>query len=375
MRICHIIESSSGGSAQVVVDLLRHGLAAGDQLTLIYSPTRAEAPFIRSIEALSGKVRIRALPMERTVGWRDIAAVWRLLRSLRELGPFDIVHSHSSKAGALTRLAGLFLPGPAQVYTPHAFVTMAPRAPVAYGLIEWLASWFCDAIIVGSEQELEHARKQLRISASRLRLIPMGVDLTYGAERSTARATMQAREHDYVVGFVGRLVAQKNPARLATAFGYIAARRPDAKLAVVGDGHLRESFQRDIAEQGLSDRVLVFSGHNARDLMPGFDCLVCTSDYESFGLIFPEALAAGTPLVSPRVGIAEEAIVENETGHLTGFDAREIAEGVLKLAAVDEAARADISARCRRHALRFDFSETARRTRALYESLTAVERA
>jgi glycosyltransferase involved in cell wall biosynthesis len=369
MRICHVIESSSGGSGQVVVDLLRYGVAVGDQMTLIYSPVRAEPPFTDSISALSEVVRIRALPMQRKVGWGDVSAAWRLLRLLRELGPFDIIHSHSSKAGALTRLVGLFLPSAARVYTPHAFVTMAPQPRIVYGVVEWLASWFCDAIIVGSEQELQHARTRLHISPSRLRLIPPGIDLNYVADRATARETLQAREGDYVVGFVGRLAAQKNLMRLAEAFAYVAAQRPDAKLAVVGDGPLREDLERELERLGLTGRFLVLTGYNARDLMPGFDCLVCTSDYESFGLIFPEALAAGVPLVTPPVGIAEEAVIENRTGHLTSFDPREIAGGVLKLAALDDHARLEMSAECRLHARKFDVMEMARQTHALYESL------
>jgi glycosyltransferase involved in cell wall biosynthesis len=371
MRICHVIEPSSGGSGQVVVDLLHYGVAVGDQMTLIYSPIRADSLFTDAIAALSGVARIRALPMQRDVGLDDVRAAWRLLRLLRELGPFDIIHSHSSKAGALTRLVGPFAPGTAQVYTPHAFVTMAPKPRIIYGVIEWLASWFCNAIIVGSEQEREHALTRLHISPSRLRLIPPGIDLTYAADRQTARQTLRARDAAYVVGFVGRLAAQKNPRRLAEAFAYVATQAPDAKLAVVGEGPLREDLERELERLGLAERSVVLTGFNARDLMPGFDCLVCTSDYESFGLIFPEALAAGAPLVTPPVGIAEEAVIENQTGYLTSFDPRDIADGILKLAALDDAARLKMSAECRLHARKFDVLETARKTRALYESLLA----
>lgn len=369
IRICHVIESCGGGSSQVVVDLLRHGVAAGDQLTLIYSPTRAEPLFAKAVEALRGKVRVHPLPMQRRVGLGDIGAAWRLLRLLQRLGPFQIIHSHSSKAGALARLAGMVLPDAAQVYTPHAFVTMAPSAPAAYSVIEWLASWFCDALIVGSNQEFNHAREHLRISASRLRLIPMGVDLTYRADRGEARKIMSARASDYLVGFVGRLVEQKNPMRFAEVLSGVALLRPDMRFVVVGDGPLREDFERELERRRLSGRVLLLAGHNARDLMPGFDCLVCTSDYESFGLIFPEAMAAGVPLVTPPVGIARSAVLEGQTGFLTSFEPRDISNALLKLAALDEAARAEMSAKCQIHARQFDFEDTARRTRALYHSL------
>ncbi|MBY6243128.1 glycosyltransferase [Methylosinus sp. Sm6] len=369
MRICHVIESASGGSAQVVVDLLRAGIAAGDEQTLIYSPVRAEARFLQAIDALRGLVRVHALEMQRRVGWRDIIAAGRLMRLIRALGPFDIVASHSSKAGALARMAGIFLPGVAQVYTPHAFITMAPESPAIYGLVEWAASWFCDAIIVGSQQEWDHARRCLRILASRLRLVPMGVDLSAHAERDPARRALLAEEGAFIVGFVGRLVSQKNPERLAEVFAHVAAAEPRARFVVVGDGPLHDKLRREIASRGVADRTRLVGGCDARALMPGFDCLVCTSDYESYGLIFPEALAAGVPIVSPPVGVAREAASEGETGVVTGFDASDIAAGVLTLAALGAEARARLAERCREHSRRFDFSETARRTRALYASL------
>ncbi|ATQ70022.1 MULTISPECIES: glycosyltransferase [Methylosinus] len=368
MRICHIIESSSGGSAQVVLDLLRAGCAAGDDQTLIYSPMRAEPRFLRSLEALRGDVGIHALPMQRRVGWRDVVVAWRLMRLLRALGPFDVIASHSSKAGALARMAGVALPGAAQIYTPHAFITMAPDASAIYGVIEWLASWFCDAIVVGSQQEWNHAREALRISAARLRLVPMGVDLSVPVDRDAARLALTAGEGEFIVGFIGRLVPQKNPERLADVFALVAAAEPRARFVIVGDGPLRDALQDHIAQRGVADRTRLVGGCDARALTPGFDCLVCTSDYESYGLIFPEALAAGVPIVTPPVGVAREAASEGATGVVTGFDAADIAAGVLKLARLDSEARTRMSEHCRAHSRRFDFAETARRTRALYQS-------
>jgi glycosyltransferase involved in cell wall biosynthesis len=371
MRICHVIESSSGGSSQVVLDLLRSQLAGGDDVTLIYSPVRAEPPFTSGVEALGDALRVRVLPMERMVGPSDLTAAWGLWRLLRDLGPFDVIHGHSSKAGALTRLAGLFLEDTVIVYTPHAFVTLAPGASRLYGAVEWLASWFCDAIILGSRQELQHARGALRLPTSRLRLIRMGVDLGHPVDRDAARAALGLSAHDFALGFVGRLVPQKNPRRLAKVFGRVARERTDARFVVIGDGPLREQFAAALRAEGVAEKTRVTAHPMARDLIPGFDCLVCASDYESFGLIFPESLAAGVPIVSPPVGAAEDAIIEGTTGRITSFDPEDIAKGVLAIAARDAGARARMSAACRQHSREFDFALTAARTRALYEELTA----
>ncbi len=371
MRICHVIESSSGGSSRVVVDLLRDQSAAGHDVTLIYSPLRSESIFRDSLAFVGERLRIHRLPMNRAIGPHDIVSGWRLCRALRELGPFDVIHGHSSKAGALTRLASLFLPPTVVVYTPHAFVTLAPDASRVYGVIEWAASWFCDAVVLGSEQEYAHAREKLHLPASRLRLIQMGVDLSRPQDRTTARQLLALGAEDFVIGFVGRLAPQKNPLRLARVFGLVARARPELRFVVIGDGAMRDAFVAELEIQAVHAVTTIAPGKDGRDVMPAFDCLVCTSDYESFGLIFPEALAAGVPIVSPPVGVAPEAIAPGETGVLTGFEPEDIARGVLEIAALPLETRRRMADACRDRALRFDAATTASRNRALYEELLA----
>ncbi|MGJ0391432.1 MAG: glycosyltransferase [Methylocystis sp.] len=373
MRICHVIESSSGGSSRVVAGLLRHQLAAGDDVSLIYSPVRAEPIFTNEVAALQPKLHVHTLPMRREVGLHDIGAAWRLWRLLSKLGPFDIVHGHSSKAGALTRIAGVALRTPVVVYTPHAFVTLAPDASRIYGGVEWLAAWFCDAVVVGSKQEYRHARETLRLPASRLQLIPMGVDLSRMNDRAAARASLGLSEEAFVVGFVGRIVPQKNPLRLARVFGLVASARPDLRFVVVGDGELFDAFSAELRAQKVADRTALAPHADGRDVMAAFDCLVCTSDYESFGLIFPEALAVGAPIVAPPVGVAEEAVVTGETGFITSFDAGDIAKAVLALAARSPEERQRMALACRERARIFDSDATSSRTRRLYEALIAAK--
>src|SRR5450755_4304055 len=107
MRICHIIESA-GGSVQVVVDLLKTNIAAGDDATLIYSPNRLEDRYIPVLEAIKDRVTLIPHSMQRKVGVHDLWDAWKLYRLIKSNGPFDIIHSHSSKAGALARISGLF---------------------------------------------------------------------------------------------------------------------------------------------------------------------------------------------------------------------------------------------------------------------------
>lgn len=369
MRICHVIEPSSGGSGRVVAGLLHDQVAAGDEVTLIYSPLRADQQFLDAVRDVGPRLRVRQLEMARAVGPSDVGSTWKLWKTLSDLGPFDVIHAHSSKAGALSRITGLFLKKTAIVYTPHAFVTLAPQASSVYGLVEWVASWFCNAIVLGSEQEHRHAVDALRLPASRLHVIPMGVDVRFTGDRRRARETLHISMETFVVGFVGRLAAQKNPIRLAQVFGLLAFARPDFRFVVVGDGELADAFAAELRTQGVVDKTTIVTHADGRDYMAAFDCLVCTSDYESFGLIFPEALAAGAPIVTPPVGVAEQAVVPGETGVITTFDPADIARGVLEIAAKSPEERREMAQACRARARLFDIAETSRRTRALYDEL------
>jgi glycosyltransferase involved in cell wall biosynthesis len=198
----------------------------------------------------------------------------------------------------------------------------------------------------------------------------MGVDLSHRADRSAARRALGAPEVGFVIGFVGRLAPQKNPLRLADVFRQVAKSRPDIRLVIVGDGELREVMEQRLEALGLLDAAIRTLEIDGRDAMAAFDCLVCTSDYESFGLIFPEALAAGVPIVSPPVGVAAEAIT-TETGVLTSFEPEDIARGVLEIASRSEDARRAMARACRERARLFDIETTVTKTRQLYDELLA----
>src|SRR5262249_12725708 len=155
------------------------------------------------------------------------------------------------------------------------FMTLAPGASPVYGWIEWLLSWFNAAIICGSEQERKHAIQQLHIRENILREIPNGVQLDYPSDRARARSELGYGEKDFGVGFVGRLVPQKNPSRLIQVFAAAAKQNPNLRLAIIGDGPLQPDVEKALTVQGLTARVRIVATWYARDFMPGFDCLLC----------------------------------------------------------------------------------------------------
>lgn len=368
LRICHVVEATAGGSARIVTQLAEWQLAAGHDVTVIYSPYRADTLFLKALHDLKG-VRLVTSPMRREIGLHDSVHLLRLVGALWRNYPFDVIHSHCSKAGAFARIAGVFFPRTIKIHTPHHFYTMKPGVSRIYDVIERVLAVFCDKIVAVSALEARHGIDVVGIKPSKIHVITNGVDINYPADRQAARQLVGCGDDTYLVGFVGRLEEAKNPMRLAATFAILAAANPRIKLVVMGTGVLRDDLVAAVTSSGVIGRVVFLEGLDARQVMPGFDCLLSTSDYEAFALVFAEAVAAGVPVVAPPVGGAHEIIIDGETGYMGDFTPQGLADAVLKLVDLSLEARASMSAACRRCASHHNLNTMNEKYMELYAAL------
>lgn len=331
LSIALILETSGGGSGRHVLDLAEGLAAAGQRVTVIWSERRAQEDFRDRLLGLSG-VRALSLPMERSVGAHDLTSLRALTALLRRQGPFDVLHGHSSKAGALVRLLPRRIPG-ARIYTPHAFRTMDPtmgaRGRRVYGTIERLLARRGDRIITVSSAEKTHARG-LGIGARHLVTVVNGAALPPGADRATARAAMDLSEDEVAVGFIGRLDDQKAPLRFVEAVSLAAKQVPALRGVMIGDGALRAT-----AEARNSAGAVRFLGwQDGPALFPGLDVFCMTSHYEAMPYTLLEALHAGVPIVSTDVGGVAETVEQDRNGFIlpTACSAEDLAGPLARLA-------------------------------------------
>lgn len=311
VKVALVLEPSGGGSGRHVLDLAAGLAAGGDDVEVIWSPLRADAAFVEALCALPG-VRERSLPMRREVGLADVGALRALARHLRASGPYDVIHGHSSKGGALVRLLPPWIPG-ARIYTPHAFRTMDPQlgglAKRVYGGVETVLSRMARRTIVVSAAEMRHARS-LGFAERSTRLVVNGAGPRRDMSRAQARAQMGLDEDVVAVGFVGRLVAQKDPILFVNAVRLAQQHSPALVGVMIGDGALRAKAQ----ECAAGGRIAFLGWQDGAALMNGLDILCMTSVYEAMPYTLIEALHAGLPVVSTAVGGVEETVIEGETG-------------------------------------------------------------
>ncbi|MEO5641057.1 MAG: glycosyltransferase [Sphingomicrobium sp.] len=307
MRLCQIVEAASGGTGRHVLDLSAALHTRGHDVTIVYSPLRADPGF--DAEARHGGARMLTLAMRRQPGLSDLVAARGLSRLVAERGPFDVVHAHSSKAGAVVRLAAVG--GAARVYTPHALATLDPDRGAAsrslIGLAERLLGPRTDALIAVSLAEYDEAGR-LGIAASRRYLIANRLQQARFTPRDEARAALGATPGQIWVGFAGRLVRQKAPLMFVAAVIAAMRRAPGVRALILGDGEQAPLVEQAIAASEFADRFTWHREARARDWLAALDLFVITSRFEGLPYVLLEALAAAVPVLSTPVGGASELL-------------------------------------------------------------------
>ena len=160
---------------------------------------------------------------------------------------------------------------------------------------------------------------------------------------------------EFLIGTVGRLVPQKNHARLLDMMAKLVADGlSGARLVIVGEGPEREALEARVAALGLAGAVtLAGQRDDVPDVLAAFDVLVLSSDREGHPLTALEAQAAGTPVVLTDAGGSADALArdgEERGGFLVEQDPAALADAVRTLAD-DPALRGRMAAFARRHAL------------------------
>ncbi len=371
LSVLQVLEPSGGGSGRHFIDLCGGLAEQGHAVTAVYSPVRAEARFVGDL--LSRNLhRVIALPMQRAVGPWDAVAWWQLREVIAREGPFDIIHGHSSKAGALTRLR---LPGrhAPRVYTPHAFRTMDPtlgsKGRFVYGAVErFLGRHLSERVICVSDSEYDHAIS-LGIPAEKLRVVVNGVAPVPSDRRAELRAGWGIPDEAVVFGFVGRLQPQKAPERLVAAFARMAPQMPQAHLLMIGSGEMEAELRRQIAATGLSDRIRLTAELSGNDAIQAFDALVMPSRYEAMSYVMLEAATAGKPLIVTEVGGVTTVLEHSVNGLLVGNDddPAELAAAMVSLG--DPATRARLTASAVARAGRYGLGVMVSRTLSVYREL------
>jgi glycosyltransferase involved in cell wall biosynthesis len=275
----------------------------------------------------------------------DLRGLRELVRLLRA-GRYDLVHTHSAKAGAIGRSAARAVGVPAIVHSFHGFPFHEFQSTArrrAYLAIERRLARFTDQFVTDGTWVAAEAVRLGISPPERIRAISSPVDTNVrpatDAARDEARRVLKLPATAKIVGTVARLDEQKDPLNLIRA---IARLDPGVLCVWIGDGSLRRSMEDEIRRHRLEGRFLLLGERSdVATLLPAFDVFAMPSLYEGLPCAIVEAMQCGVPVVATAVNSVPEIVVPGRTGLLVRpRDARSLARALAYvLEHTDHAAR------------------------------------
>jgi glycosyltransferase involved in cell wall biosynthesis len=305
----------------------------------------------------------------------DPAGLLRLWKFIKTQKP-DILHTHLFRANTWGRLLGAALGVPVIISSEHSLTSNqieGRRRTWLLSAIDTCTALCCDRIIAVSEATKRYLLQNL-VPSKKVEVLLNSIDTSLfvpGAGRDELRRELGLGSAP-VVTIVARLHPYKNHRLLLEAFSKLHARRPDAKLLIVGSGPLESDLRAQA--QAMLPGAVTFTGER-RDVsavMAASDVVVLCSACETFGRALVEAMAAARPVIGTAVDGIPEVIVDGVTGFLVApGDASALAEAIYKLLADPElAARMGRAGQVRARQL-FDIRRTVKRLQAIYSGLHA----
>ena len=382
MKVVHVTLrfDAPGGVETNVRELARRLKAGGDEVEVFASDLYDEAgwdrrsnyrPVVDGVPVHRFGVRKKLVPN------LTLPLMVGLIDALAESGA-DVIHAHSHRYGhvlqsaAVARRCGIPLVISTSYHPADRRETWLTRHILrlddfAFGMTAYRVA---RAIVVQSELEARLLREFA--PADRIRILPPGVDLSEWADPAADRTEGLGLPPEYFL-FVGRIASNKGLPGLIEAIALLAPedRRP---LVLMGaDWGERAGLEALARQRGVAD-ALHFLGHvpersGYRGVMRGARALVLPSEWEAYGFVLLEAMAAHTPVVATAVGAVPEVLRQGALGRLVPYgDPAAIAEA-LRAVLRDPGGTQERVTRGWEHVQTLDWAASAERFRALYRDV------
>lgn len=325
-----LITKADVGGAQIhVLELLSrlkdryHFILAAGEDDYLTIQARQQGFEVRVLQYLKRPINLKL----------DWMAYRECVKLINEIKP-DLLHTHSSKAGVVGRLAALRT-GVPSLFTAHgwAFTEGAPGVQRLYGLL--IESFLCrlpGSVVTISDYDFTLAARYHVGWSKRRHLVRNGVSEPSIELKSMDDAHRQSDNSTVQILTVGRLSAVKNHRMLLEALSLLKC---PFEAQIVGEGECHAQLSQQLEALNLSGKVRLMgevtelSGHFERA-----DLFVLSSNYEGLPLSVLEAMSYGLAVVATNVGGVKEAVLDHKTGLLSGrSDAAALAANIEKLVA------------------------------------------
>lgn len=316
------------------------------------------------------------IEMMRAIGKSDLKAI-RAVRKLIKIYNPDIVYAHSSKAGAIARIADIGFKN-CCVYNPHGWafnMRCSTMKREMYIAIERMAAPFCDKIICISDAEKQSALDKKICREDKLEVIFNGVDIEAyenGTHGAVKRKDLNIPEDAFIVGMVGRVSSQKAPDVFVKMAKQVKNKVPNSHFIIVGGGDQEAEIKKYARDNAFLDCLHITSWvDNPMSYVELFDVACLLSRWEGFGLALPEYMMAGKPIVASRVDAIPNIIRDGENGLLVEVDdVTGASEAVLRIYSDEKLKNVLIKVGLETVNKKYDARRVSNETDKLFEELT-----
>ena len=335
IKVLHIITRfDKGGSAQNTYLSLLGLRKKNYQLSLVsglslesemkYEEIKAKEKDIQILESEGIEFIQCPFLLRRINVIKDLKAFFDIWRIIKKYNPL-IVHTHSSKAGLMGRLAAKLAGAPIIVHTPHGHVFFGYFGPFKtklFIIFEKLASRITDKIVALTNREKKDHILFKIAEEDKFSVIYSGIELNIlkessSEEKQNLKKELGIPENSLIVGTAGRLVPVKGPEFLVKASKYIISKYPDTYFMFTGDGPLEQDLKRKALEMGISDNIIFLGWRDdLAKIISIYDIFVLPSLNEGMGRVLVEAMALGKSIVASNVGGIPDLVIHGKNGFL-----------------------------------------------------------
>lgn len=342
MRICHVITRMIVGGAQenTLYTILGH-LRKGHEVVLVTGPSPGrEGKLLQNVDFPAFETVELPNLVRELDPVNDVKAYFKLKQFFRER-KFDVVHTHSSKAGIIGRIAARNAGIPVVVHTVHgqAFHPYEKGWKNAiYKASERFAARYCDKIFAVAQAMIDQCVEAKIAPRDKYMVVYSGMDTSAFANavrEPELRSKLNIPENARVIATLARLFPMKGYEFIVPAAARIIREFPDTHLLLIGDGPLYHGLKARAAELGLLEHfhfVGLVPPARVHRYLAQADLLWHLSLREGLPRSVVQALATGIPAVGFRLDGTPEVIKDGETGYcVTPGDENEVVEATRKL--------------------------------------------
>jgi glycosyltransferase involved in cell wall biosynthesis len=322
IKVLHIVEAAGGGGG-VFTFMKELSIFFGKQMgkmhtTIIFSMERTRDLSLNLNKEFANGVSLQEMKIKGEISlFNDIKSIYHLVKIYKKEQP-QIIHLHSSKAGALGRIAGFFYKKATIFYTPHGYSFLRQdisplKRKLFYAIEKYIVKFFGGTTIACGDSELEYATK-----IGNSLLVRNGTNVN---DIISQNIVSKQSSKNLIIGIIGRITYAKNP----WLFNQIAKNNPNLNFIWIGDGELRDIITSpNIMITGWLERNKIF------DYLNKLDIYIQTSLWEGLPIAPLEAMALKKPILATNIVGNKDIVVHGYTGYLFNDD-KDVQEYIDKL--------------------------------------------